>query len=120
MIDPTHVPKAITCTKRKTLFIMCSPSECIVSVERQRARHALAVGILRQSTMYASPRKDSQTVPPREAEWFATSGASPVRNLRASCGDKQKPRERYDNEKDRKIENPRDSTRDQNDREKTC
>jgi hypothetical protein len=70
--------------------------------------------------MHASLRNDSQTVPPGETESFATSGAPPVRNLGASCGDKQKPSERYDNEKDRKIENPRGNTREQNDREKTC
>jgi hypothetical protein len=43
-----------------------------------------------------------------------------VRSLGASCADHEKPRERYDNEKDRKIENPGDYTREQNDREKTC
>jgi hypothetical protein len=51
---------------------------------------------------------------------FATSGASPERNHRASCADQQKPRERYDNEKYRKIKNPGDYTREQNHREKTC
>src|SRR5271156_3795558 len=120
MIDPTQVPKAITCTKRKTLFIMCSPSKCIVPAARQLVRHALAVGIFRQSTMDALPRVDSHAIPRRCAELFATSGTSPVRNLSASRCDQQKPRERYNNEKDRKIENPCDNTRQQNNREKTC
>jgi hypothetical protein len=70
--------------------------------------------------MDALPRVDSHAIPRRYAELFATSGASPVRNLGASCADQQKPRECYDNEKDRKLENPRDNTREQNDREKTC
>src|SRR5580704_18519192 len=30
MMDPTQVPNASTCTNRKTLFILCSPSPCIV------------------------------------------------------------------------------------------
>src|SRR5271155_1242953 len=106
MMDPTQVPKAITCTKRKTLFIARSLSECIVLVHRELARHALTVGIFRQSTMDALPRVDSHAIPRRCAELFATSGTSPVRNLSASRCDQQKPRERYNNEKDRKIENP--------------
>jgi hypothetical protein len=70
--------------------------------------------------MHASLRMGSHAIPRRYAEWFATSGASRVRNLSPSRADQQKPRERYDNENDRKIENPRDNTREQNDREKTC
>jgi hypothetical protein len=70
--------------------------------------------------MHASPRIDSHAIPGRYSELFAASGASPVRNHRASCADQQKPRERYDNEKDRKIENSGDYTREQHDREETC
>jgi hypothetical protein len=70
--------------------------------------------------MHASPRRDFHAIPRRYSELFATSGASPVRNHGASRADQQKPRERYDNEKDRKIENPGDCTREQNHREKTC
>src|SRR5580704_1766171 len=120
MMDPTQVPKVITCKNRKMLFIMCSSSDCIVPVQRLLVRHALAVGISRQSTMHASPRSDSHAIPRRYSELFATFRASPVRNRGASCADHQKPRERHDNEKDRKIENPRDNARQQNDWEKTC
>jgi hypothetical protein len=67
--------------------------------------------------MYASPRKDTQAIPPRCAEWFATSRASPVRNFGASCADKQKPRGRDDKNKNRKIENPRDNASKENARE---
>jgi hypothetical protein len=120
MIDPTHVPNTNTSINRRTLFIMCSLIECIVPAARQLVRHALTVGIFRQSTMHASPRISSHAIPRRYAELFPTSGTSPVPNLTASRCDQQKPRERYDNEKDMKIENPRDNTRQQNNREKTC
>src|ERR1700678_306567 len=108
MMDPTQVPKAITCTNRKMLFIVCSPSDCIVPVQRQLVRYALPARIFRQSTMHASPRRDSHAIPRRYSDLFAASGASPVRTHGASRADQQKPRERHDNEKDRKIENPDD------------